>query len=80
MIARLGIDFLDTFVTVYIFGGCVLKLFRFNLRMLLIVFGMTLAAYTCVFIAIMVNEKICSDEINNKLAEMKKNRHSDGRQ
>ena len=76
LIARLAIDFLDTILTVYLFGGCVLKLFRFNLPMVLIVFGMMFAAYVGVFVAVMVNEKICSDEINHKLAEMKKNRLS----
>ena len=69
---EMGVYFIEEFVTVFLFGGVILKLFPFSLRILLIVVGMLLAAYVVVVAAIMVNEKICSNEINKKLAQMKK--------
>ncbi len=69
---EMGVYFIEEFITVFLFGGVVLKLFPFDLKVLLIVIGMLVVAYLVVVAAIMVNEKICSDEINKKLAEMKK--------
>lgn len=74
LLLLLGIYFIETFATVFLLGGGILKLFPFNLKMLLIVLGMLTAAYVVVVAAAMANEKMCSDEINKKLTEMKKNR------
>lgn len=74
LLLLLGIYFIETFATVFLLGGSILKLFPFNLKMLLIVLGMLTAAYVVVVAAAMANEKMCSDEINKKLTEMKKNR------
>ena len=79
VIVRLAINFLDAFLTVFLFGGCVLKLFPFSIGVLLSVFGMLAAAYVMVVAAVMVNEKLCSQEINHKLAEMKKHNKSQNR-
>ena len=49
-----------------------LRLFPFNLKMCLTVLGMNIAAYLAVVAAVMANEKMCSNEINRKIAEMKK--------
>ena len=76
VIVRLAINFLDAFLTVFLFGGCVLKLFPFSVGVLLSVFGMLTAAYAVVVAAVMVNEKLCSEEINHKLAEMKNQNRS----
>ena len=74
LLLLLGRYFIETFATVFLLGGGILKLFPFNLKMLLIVLGMLTAAYVVVVAAAMANEKMCSDEINKKLTEMKKNR------
>ena len=71
-ILRMGIYFAEVFVTVFLFGGGILRLFPFNGKMLLTVLGMTVAAYFVVMAAVMANEKMCSNEINQKIAEMKK--------
>ena len=72
-ILRMGIYFVEVFVTVFLFGGGILRLFPFNVKMLLTVLGMTLAAYFVVMAAVMANEKMCSNEINQKIARMKEN-------
>lgn len=71
-IVKMGIFFLEEFATVFLFGGGILRLFPFNLKMFLSVLGMNVAAYIAVMAAVMANEKICSNEINQKIAEMKK--------
>ena len=53
---EMGVYFIEEFVTVFLFGGVILKLFPFSLRILLIVVGMLLAAYVVVVAAIMVSE------------------------
>ena len=52
---------------------------HFSIGVLLSVFGMLAAAYVMVVAAVMVNEKLCSQEINHKLAEMKKHNKSQNR-
>ena len=69
---KLAIYFAEEFVIVFFVGGLAMKLFPFDLIILLAVLGMSAAAYLCVVAAIIVNEKICSEEINKKLAQMKK--------
>ena len=69
---RMGLYFAEEFVVVFLFGGVILRLFPFSLKMMLTVLGMLTAAYVVVMAAIMANEKICSDEINKKLTQMKK--------
>ena len=71
-VAKMGIYFAEEFVTVFLFGGGMLRLFPFNLKMFLTVLGMNIAAYLAVVAAVMANEKMCSNEINRKIAEMKK--------
>ena len=71
-VAKMGIYFAEEFVTVFLFGGGMLRLFPFNLKMCLTVLGMNIAAYLAVVAAVMANEKMCSNEINRKIAEMKK--------
>ena len=68
----MGIYFVAEFVTVFLFGGGFLRLFPFNWKMCLTVLGMNVAAYIVVMAAVLANEKMCSNEINQKIAEMKK--------
>lgn len=72
---QMGVYFIETFVTVFVFGGGILKLFPFTWKVLFIIFGMLTAAYLCAAAALMANEKQCSNEINKKIAEMKKTNH-----
>ena len=75
MMLQMGVYFAETFATVFLFGGGILKLFPFTFKTMLLILGMLTAAYLCVVAAIMTNEKMCSDEINQKIAKMKgKNR------
>ena len=45
LLLRLGIDFIDVALTVFIFGGVILKLFSFNSKTILVVTGMLMAAF-----------------------------------
>ena len=71
LILRLGIDFIDVTATVFLFGGVVLRLFPFDAGIILIVFGMLTAAFAGAAALAIANERISSDAINQKIAEMK---------
>ena len=71
-IVKMGVYFAEEFVTVFLFGGGILRLFPFNWKMCLTVLGMNIVAYLAVMVAVMANEKMCSNEINHKIAEMKR--------
>ncbi len=69
---RLLVNFLDVFLTVFLFGGAIMKMFPFEWEIILIVFGMLCAAYIGVIVVMIVNEQIKAADINNKILEMKK--------
>ena len=72
VLVRLAIDFADVFLTVFLLGGGVMKLFTFNMKTMLTVFGMLSAAFVGVAALVLANEIIHSGEINQKIAEMKR--------
>ena len=74
---RLLINFLDVFLTVFLFGGGILKMFPFEWEIMLIVFGMLSAAYIGVIIVMIINEQIKAADINSKISEMKKENHKE---
>lgn len=74
---RLLINFLDVFLTVFLFGGGILKMFPFEWKIVLTVFGMLSAAYIGVIIVMIINEQIKAADINNKISEMKKENHKE---
>ena len=74
---RLLINFLDVFLTVFLFGGGILKMFPFEWKIVLTVFGMLSAAYVGVIIVMIINEQIKAADINSKISEMKKENHKE---
>lgn len=68
---RFAIDFIDVFLTVFLFGGGVLGMFPFKLRIMLIVFGMLTVAYVGVVAVMLITEQIIAEDINKKISEMK---------
>lgn len=74
---RLLINFLDVFLTVFLFGGGILKMFPFEWKIVLTVFGMLSAAYIGVITVMIINEQIKAADINNKISEMKKENHKE---
>ncbi len=74
---RLLINFLDVFLTVFLFGGGILKMFPFEWEIMLIVFGMLSVAYVGVITVMIINEQIKAADINSKISEMKKENHKE---
>lgn len=74
---RLLINFLDVFLTVFLFGGGILRMFPFEWEIMLIVFGMLSAAYVGVITVMVINEQIKATDINSKISEMKKENHKE---
>ena len=74
LLLRLGIDFIDVALTVFIFGGVILKLFSFNSKTILVVTGMLMAAFVGAAALSILSDRLSSQAINQKIAEMKKNR------
>lgn len=68
---RYLINFLDVFLTVFLFGGGVLGMFSFTWKLALTVFGMLTVAYGGVVAAMLLSEQISAADINHKLSEMK---------
>ncbi|MDD6396093.1 MAG: hypothetical protein PUB37_07975 [Firmicutes bacterium] len=71
------INFIDVFLTVFLFGGGVLGVFPFTWNIMLIVFGMLSAAYVGVVVVLLVSEQITASDINKKISEMKKQHHEE---
>lgn len=75
---RYLINFMDVFLTVFLFGGGVLRVFPFTWDIMLIVFGMLSAAYVGVLLSLLLSEQVTALDINKKISEMKKqNRKED---
>lgn len=74
---RLLINFLDVSLTVFLFGGGILKMFPFERALILIIFGMLSATYVGVMIVMIINDQIKAADINNKISEMKKENHKE---
>lgn len=68
---RFAINFLDVFLTVFLFGGGLLGMFPFTWKIMLIVFGMLTVAYIGVVAVMFINEQITAADINKKILEMK---------
>ena len=68
---RYLINFLDVFLTVFLFGGGVLGMFSFTWKIALTVFGMLTVAYGGVIAVILLNEQLSAANINNQISEMK---------
>lgn len=68
---RYLINFLDVFLTVFLFGGGVLGMFSFTWKLALTVFGMLTVAYGGVVAAMLLSEQISAADINHKISEMK---------
>ena len=74
LLLRLLIDFVDVALTVFLFGGVVLKLFPFHAKIIFTVFGMLTAAFAGAAALAIVNDRLASQAINQKIAEMKTRR------
>lgn len=74
LLLRLEIDFIDVALTVFIFGGVILKLFSFNSKTILVVTGMLMAAFVGAAALSILSDRLSSQAINQKIAEMKKHR------
>lgn len=68
---RFAINFLDVFLTVFLFGGGMLGMFPFTWKIMFTVFGMLTLAYVGVIAVMVINEQITAADINKKISEMK---------
>lgn len=71
------LNFIEVFLTVFLFGGGVFGIFPFTWDIMLIVFGMLSAAYVGVVVVLLVSEQITASDINKKISEMKKQNHKE---
>lgn len=71
-IVKSFISFTAMFVVVFFFGGGLLKMFPFEPKVMLLVFGMICAAFIGVSIHVIRAERLAAVNINAKLSEIKK--------